>query len=601
MHNVYLFQPQYAVEFRKETTYWIPYSVGCLWSYVLQFTDIVDNFQLKEFIFRREPPEQVLSRLDNPAVCGFSCYVWNEKYCLSLAKLIKDRWPNCIIQFGGSQSSGKLLKYDFIDTIFSSEGEENFLQSLRDIVAGRLPEKFYQKRRLENLDIPSPYALGLFDSLIEQNPGAVWSMTFETNRGCPYSCTFCDWGGITYSKIKKFNLDRVREDLEWSIGKPISYVYCADANFGIFKDRDLEIAHMIKDIAQKGGTIDSVNLQYAKNSTDVVFEIAKTIGNLSRGVTVSVQSMNNNTLDAVERKNLNINNIAHLMDLSERYGVSTYTEVILGLPLETLETWKQGFSEILEMGQHQSIDMWLAQLLENSELNQDKSRQQYGIKSVIAKDYMTLYNVNDWRDIDEEIELINQTSTMSTRDLVEGYMYGWMIIHFHINGYSQHFAKYCRYILNISYRQFYDQLFAYLQHKNTVFQEHFQKLYSVVDHYLQTGEMIKFDDYKASGHGIHALSYEFVYNNRNQAYALSQAVAELFGYVPDSVISVQKNFVYDPNQSYPIVIDTEYDLTNWESAPSQYVIDAKFPIGQEFDFYALRRQGLVKNKFVKSG
>jgi hypothetical protein len=253
------------------------------------------------------------------------------------------------------------------------------------------------------------------------------------------------------------------------------------------------------------------------------------------------------------------------------------------------------------MGQHQSIDMWLAQLLENSELNQYKSRQQYGIKSVIAKDYMTLYNVNDCRDIHEEIELINQTSTMSTKDLVEGYMYGWMIIHFHINGYSQHFAKYCRYILNISYRQFYDQLFACLQHHNTVFQEHFQKLHSVVDHYLHTGKMIKFDNYNASGHGIHALSYEFVYNNRNQAYALSQAVAELFGHVPDSVISVQKNFVYDPDQSYPVRVDTEYDLANWESAPSQYVIDAKFPIGQEFDFYALRRQGLVKNKFVKSG
>ena len=595
--NIYLFQPQYAVEFRKENTYWLPYSIGCLWSYVSQFEDIRENFELKDLIFRREPPDQLIERMEEPAMVGFSCYVWNEQYCLIMAKKIKQRWPKCVIMFGGAQSSGKMIRYDFIDSIIMAEGEENFLDALRGILAGEPPDQFYQKRRLQELDIPSPYTTGVFDKILAEHPDALWSMTFETNRGCPYACTFCDWGGVTYSKVKKFDMEKVKADLEWCIGKPISYLICADANFGIFKERDVEIAKIIRRVADQS-RIDSVNLQYAKNSTDVVFTIAKIIGDLSRGITVSVQSMSDETLEAIKRKNLDVNNIRHLMDLSEKYDVSTYTEVILGLPLETLESWKQGFADILEMGQHNSIDMWFAQLLENSELAQPESRRLYGIKSIVAKDYMPLYNPNDWREIEEEIELVNQTKTLSTQDMVECYMYGWMVLHFHISGYSQLYARYCRHRKNISYRDFYDRLFEKLQQTN-FFLDHFTKLRGVVDHYLHTGQMLKFDNFTKGGHGIHALSYGFIYENKKQAYALAQEVAESFCEIETGLIDVQTNYIYDPGQKFPITVNFSFDLLTWQDEPCSYTINPKATIDGEFDFYRYRRQGLIKNKITK--
>lgn len=593
--NIYLFQPQYGVEIRKENTYWLPYSAGCLWSYASQFNDIKQNFNLVDIIFRREDPNDVLSRLHDPVYCGFSCYVWNEKYCLMIAQEIKKRWPNCVIQFGGAQSSTQLAKHKFIDSIVLAEGEESFLDTLRCIIDGKAPEQFYQKKRLQNLDIPSPYTTGVFDKIISETPDAVWSMTFETNRGCPYACTFCDWGGITYSKVKKFDLEKIKADLEWAVGKPISYLFCADANFGIFKERDLEIAKMIRHVADRG-RIDSVNLQYAKNSTDIVFEIAKTLGNLSRGITVSVQSMNDLTLKAIERKNMDINNIRHVMDLSKQHDILTYTEVILGLPLETLDSWKQGFSDILEMGQHNHIDMWFTQLLENSELNQLNSRLKYGIKSIVAKDYMPLYNVNDWKGIDEDIQLVNQTSTMTTEDLVQGYMYGWMIIQFHISGYSQIYAKYCRQ-QQVQFRQFYDLLFTQLKQPG-FFQSHFDQLTTVVRHYLTTGEMMKFDNFKQGGHGIHALSYEFMYQNRHHAYELALDVANGFGKVPVELERLQQGFIFDPTVSYPMVVTLPVDIENNLEQNTQYNIQPKGKFTKDFDFYSFRRQGFIKNKIT---
>jgi putative methyltransferase len=596
--NVYLFQPQYAVEYRKETNYWLPYSVGCLWSYVSQFDHIRENFELKDLIFRREPPDQVLARMEEPALAGFSCYVWNEKYCLDMAEKIKKRWPNCVIEFGGAQTSGKMLRYDFIDSIIMSEGEENFLIVLERILAGEPPQQLYQKQRLQQLDVPSPYTSGLFDRILAENPDAIWSMTFETNRGCPYACTFCDWGGVTYSKVKKFDLSRVQADLEWAIGKPISYMVCADANFGIFKERDVEIARIIKRVAEQS-QVDSVNLQYAKNSTDVVFEIAKIIGNLSRGITVSVQSMNDITLEAIKRKNLDINNIRHLMQLSEQYGVSTYTEVILGLPLETAESWREGLANILEMGQHSSIDMWFAQLLDNSEMAQSASRMQYGIRSIIAKDYMPQFNPNDFREIEEEIELVNQTNTMSTVDMVDAYMYGWMIIHFHINGYSQLYSRYCRHRKNISYRQFYDRLFELLP--TSGFQDHFNRLREVVDHYLHTGQMLQFDSFTKgqNGHGIHALSYGFMYENRFKAYALAKTVAESFCELEPGIDLLQNNFIFDSEQQYPVTAQIDFDLSTWQDGANCYEIRPKTTATKQFDLYQFRRQGLLKNRYSK--
>ena len=50
-------------------------------------------------------------------------------------------------------------------------------------------------KRIRELEcIPSPYLTGIFDKLIESHPKNEWLILWETNRGCPFKCTFCDWG-----------------------------------------------------------------------------------------------------------------------------------------------------------------------------------------------------------------------------------------------------------------------------------------------------------------------------------------------------------------------------------------------------------------------
>jgi hypothetical protein len=574
--NVYLFQPQYAVEIRKENTYWLPYSAGCIWSYASTIPEISEKYVLAELGFKREDPTDIIQRMNlrTPSVCGFSCYVWNEQYCLALAKKVKQNFPNCRIIFGGAQASAKLTEYDFIDSVILAEGEESFA----DFLLSDVNQKIYDKQRMSNLDIPSPYTTGLFDKLLEDNPTALWSMTFETNRGCPYACTFCDWGGTTYSKVRKFNIDRITADLEWAIGKPVSYVFCADANFGIFKERDLEIAKILKRVADQCA-IETINLQYAKNSTELVFEIAQILGEYSRGVTVSVQSMHDATLTAIKRRNMDVNKVSNLISLSKKYGVGTYTEVILGLPEETLESWCDGLCEILELGQHDSIDMWFAQLLENSELNQIESKKKYSIDSVTGADYFALYNSADYKDIQETIELIRSTSTMSSSELAEAYMFGWMIIHWHINGYSQHIAKSVR-KSGITYKQYYDKLLTMIK-DCPLFGAHYLELKDLVYKYLSNGKL-EIQSNKSHGHNLHTHSYDFMYEKRKLAYNLAIQCGEQFVSLEQTDKFIQNHFLFDKYIDYPL----QYNET---------IIKTKLKDNKNIDFYSLRRKGLLKN------
>ena len=130
-NKVYLFQPQSAIIIRGVKQYWLPYSVACVWSYANKH---VDGFELGEVFFKREYPDKVLERMDNPAVCAFSCYVWNQKYNLMMAKAIKDKYPNCVIEFGGPQVDASWSeKYDFIDSAIFCYCELAFKELIIDV------------------------------------------------------------------------------------------------------------------------------------------------------------------------------------------------------------------------------------------------------------------------------------------------------------------------------------------------------------------------------------------------------------------------------------------------------------------------------------
>ncbi len=242
--NIYFIQPNTLLG----NSVYFPYAVGVLSSYALQFEDINSKYELKGIIFKEDKTEEVMSAIKDPAIVGFSNYFWNYDYNLEQAKCIKEKYPQATIIFGGHQvarDSDFLEKYPFIDILIFGEGEIPFTRILRALdngtSLGEIPNISYREKTGEIVktedkaegveDYPSPYLTGVFDKLLNVPENMEFNAQLETNRGCPYHCSFCDWCDYDLP-MRLFPMERVKKDLEWISEHNISYCMCVDSNFG---------------------------------------------------------------------------------------------------------------------------------------------------------------------------------------------------------------------------------------------------------------------------------------------------------------------------------------------------------------------------------
>lgn len=585
--NVYLFQPEITSGETEE--HYLPYSVGCLWAYCQQFDDIKNNYDLKDVIWKRERQKDVLDRLENPAICGFSCYVWNENWNLTCAKKIKERWPDCLIVFGGPSVNEKWSKHDFIDVSMFGEGEEKWAELLHKHLNNEALDRYWNNPRQNVIeDYPSPYTTGFFDKIIADNPNAMWFMMLETNRGCPYHCTFCGWGAEYLNKLKTFAFDRVAGDIEWAITNNIHWIFPIDANSGILKERDIEIAKLIRNaILDPRSKIRRVTFNHAKNLNPACFEMEQIIQEWTYGLEVAVQSLHEPTLKAVKRFNMGMNNLEKVYAQAKKYGIRHYTELVLGLPLETKDTYINGLMKLLELGQHNSVKTYLTTVIPNSEMDDPVYQEKYGIKLIYPKDMYRRPEERIWDDEDkswEVIGMVSSTSSASSQDLADCLSYSWMLTQFHYSGYSQIISQYLYHMKNISYRKFYD--FLYEEIKQDEFVGPFlNDVEKILIAYIRDGEVPPVEKWK----NVVALTlpesyagYEF-YENRNHIINLVVKIAKKLTDIPEEISQLQIASLKDDKLSYPYLIKSTVDIDRWIESNCVYEINKRDQVTHQID------------------
>lgn len=570
--SVYLVQVNYHQVFNNKIDYWLPYTVGILWAYASQFDDIVENYNLEKLLYRRDPVDEVAASIKDNSVVILSSYVWNWEYNTLLAKKIKELGKKCFIIMGGPQvtkrplETGFFKKHPYVDTIILGEGEESLVDCLRKHAQGK-KQKIYQSQRLNDLDIPSPYLTGLFDDLIQNNTNVAWKAVIETNRGCPFKCTFCDWGSLIYSKVKKFPEDRVFAELEWMAKNKIEYITFADANFGIFKQRDFDIAKKLCEYKKDYNYPNNINLCYNKNSSSDVISIVKLFNevNLNRGLTVSFQSLDEEVLDAINRKNMETSNAMVMFELFEKEKLNYYTELILGLPMETLASWKQGHFKLMNLGQHQTVDVFHAMVLENSELNQPDYRAKYGIETVEVQNFMGWNTVTDDDPIIEKLFIVRSTNTMQTAELIDAFMFSWIIVHFHSYGWTQIYSRFLNRAFDVSFENFYIKLEQYLKNSDSILADWYVEYQHRIKLYLDNN--IKFIQSKYNADTLRDAQPRFHINNQEVHSLLSKFVKDNFAteiakFDFTQLEKYQKYFISTFEQTYPHVVELDLGIQN---------------------------------------
>ena len=470
MKNVYFVQ----VGFEFDGSVYLPYAVGTIIAYCRCVKEINEEYEFSDIIFRREKLQTALKKIKDPYIVGFSCSVWNVEYNKALAKLIKAKYPDCITVFGGHSACADLLSEDFADIVMLGEGEETFCSLLQTLPQGELSqvnniaykssgavvftERKYSQR-VENY--PSAYLTGVFDKLIAENPEADFLAVLETNRGCPYSCSYCDW--CSDKKTRFFPMEKVLAEIKWLSENKIAYCFGADSNFGMF-ERDYDIALALVEAKKKTGYPEVFRPCYEKNSADRVFKICSTLNSvgMDKGATMAYQTLCDEALTNIGRKNLTMEHFSALMKKYNEAGIPTYSELILGLPGETKESFCKGICRLFENGQHNSVSVYHCEILPNAEL----AKPEYMDKHKIEKIKVAFNHIHSAPDKDEEVKeysyLVRSTATMSREDWVYANLFSVCVQCFHSLGLLRCFAMYLRTEKNIAYYDFYTALLEYI-------------------------------------------------------------------------------------------------------------------------------------------
>ncbi len=534
--NIYLAQINYL---HGKSTF-LPYAAGTLIANAKANVEIADYYEFKEPLFIRESIEKALSKIENPFLFGFSNYIWNHEYNKVLAKKIKEKYPDCIIVFGGHQitpDTSLMKNEDYIDIMCFGEGEETFASLLLALKNGKplstVPNigyrengnvKFSFSKKAEGVDYPSPYLTGVFDSILEHYPDIDFHSVFETNRGCPYNCAYCDWGNL-HCGVRFFPEEKIMKELQWLSDHGIAGFGCADANFGMFERDERFVDEMVR-LHNEEGVLSRFQVSSAKNSNERVFSISKKLNDcgMDKGATLSFQSLSPVVLENIHRKNISVDTFTSLLNKYNEAGIATYSELILGLPGETYESFVEGIDILLNSGQHSSIYIHDCEWLPCSAMGNAEYTEKHGLKYVLVPLNQPHTLLDNSEEIPEYSRLIVETNTMSRNDWVRMNIYSATIQAFHHEGLLMLFALYLNNQKGIAYSDFYNKFIEYMfENPDTVGGKIFKILKERFDAVTRGEAGIVWEDRRFGNVGWPSEEYVFL----NAAYEAEDFYSEI--------------------------------------------------------------------------
>ncbi len=339
-----------------------------------------------------------------PDVLMLTNYMWNCTLSYYFAEQVKQLNPNALIVMGGpnfpledDRRIAFVQERPAIDVYVTGEGDfmatdlvqwfieddysiEKLLQ--RDIHSAVYNHKGKYiatslKPRSRNLDdIPSPWLTGIMDEFFEDSLFPL----YETNRGCPFTCTFCVQGVKWYTKVSYFSLERIKEEIYY-IGKKVHEVaphmktlVIADPNYGMF-ERDIEVSTYIGEIQQQYQYPLIINATTGKNQAErVIKSLEKVNGALV--MYLAVQSLNHDVLENVKRSNIQLEAYEEIQTQITARGMRSNSDLILGLPGDSLESHVGSLRKLIDLGTSR-LNNFQAILLKGSEMETAEARKQY--------------------------------------------------------------------------------------------------------------------------------------------------------------------------------------------------------------------------------
>jgi len=408
-------------------------------------------------------PQDLKAAIDSapPDVLGLSNYAWNEELSHHFANYAKARRPATLTVMGGpnfplvtSVKESFLRSLSDVDVFVDGptyEGERAFLELLRRFHAagrsiegtleGPIPGNHWIDRRngelvlgpevarIQDLDeIPSPYLSGLLDAFFKTG----YFPMMQIARGCPFTCSFCNSGVKSNSRVFAHSIENVKADLLYIAEriKPETTLCFADDNFGMY-ERDVEVADYIGWLQGKFNWPRYIRTTTGKNRGERIIQVLRKTGG-ALPMTVAVQSMNPVVLKNIKRDNIKLSTYMEIQRELDSMGMQSYGELILCLPGETRATFMKAVEDLLDAGAKR-ISAHQLMLLHGAELSNPEERLKFRFDTrfrVVAR------NIADYtgEPVVEVEEMVVATPDFSYQDYLDTRVFHLLLTVFHYEG-----------------------------------------------------------------------------------------------------------------------------------------------------------------------
>ena len=304
-----------------------------------------------------------------------SHYIWNNEFLLmpQLAR-IKNKISAKVISGGPSIAvhvdDNFFQKHPYIDYAIYGPGEKAFADLLvsqidnKKIISFNTSNLAYHDKgknktvisKFEYVPLTSvsPYLHNkeVFSQSVKdlQDKGYDVAVPFDLTRGCPYSCTFCDWNSGLSNKVSR-RKNSFQDDIDLFHELNIKTIYLSDANIGQYpEDLDM-IAYMAKkNIEENAGFQVEGNLSKLRKENNLKIMHLMAQGKLVNkyGMVLAVQDINQSILNNIDRPDVTWEvhkQMIHEMQLHYPDYIIKL-QLIQGLPGQTVLGWRETLKEV---------------------------------------------------------------------------------------------------------------------------------------------------------------------------------------------------------------------------------------------------------------
>ena len=499
-----------------------------------------------------------------------SQYVWNYEKNYELARQAKERNPNIFVIAGGPQvpyKDNSVFDNTVIDALCYAEGERVFAEflyawenNLSLDIDGIILRTNQDKTRtvvpklaLNNLHSPYIYCEKELTEVAKEIKSKGWRLNvmWESNRGCPYGCTFCDWGHATNSKVKQFDVESAMREIEIIMGWAPEIFFITDANWGMF-DSDLDYIDKLCEMKQKIKCNTSVAFSAAKNKKTIVNESYRRlaeVGLMEGGMQIGFQHLDPEVLKVIKRDNIKTSKSLEEMTETYELGLPVLGVLILGNPGDTLSKWRFSVCELLRMQFHEDLKTHDFMLLPNAPAAAPDYMEEHEI-GYIEK----YYNEKPGNRGLYKAKFISNCNTFTKDDWIEMQIWSYLIQAGHSLGVTKFISLFAYHAFNIDYEDFYDHLAS-----TSIMDEILTECRTLLHDYVYNNRPDKFIEYDGIKLNIDNFIYVKMLDSLDEIF--NQIDLDLGDY-KDSLLQFQKfiSVTYDNNKSELVL---PYDYKTW--------------------------------------